>query len=187
MFAGCGEQELAALQNHGNPAVWETSVAHTKKQSKLVPFFSLGDDNFADKTTPVLGSKNGPKNGVHSFSPNLICLCPGDLAQFLGSVFGPQNGGRFVGKIFAAGRQIVQVLIVSAGTRQRFCIPLGFHGFAAPRAIVRHALQTCMSAHVLEQFKNMCGHKCSQGVENKCSRRCKTMEIQRYEKLLSRT
>ena len=36
-------------------------------------------------------------------------------------------------------------------------------------------------------FKNMCGHKCSQGVENKCLRRCKTMETQRYGKLLSRT
>ena len=44
----------------------------------------------------------------------------------------------------------MQVSIVSAGTRQRFCIPLGFHGFTAPRAIVRHALQTCMSAHILE-------------------------------------
>ena len=37
------------------------------------------------------------------------------------------------------------------------------------------------------QFKNMCGHKCSQGVENKCLRRCKTMEKQRHGKLLSRT
>ena len=28
------------------------------------------------------------------------------------------------------------------------------------------------------QFKNMCGHKRSQGVENNCSRRCKTMGTQ---------
>ena len=60
MFAGCGEQVLAALQSPGNPAVWETSVAYMKKQSKLV-LFLLGDNNFADKTTPVLGSKNAPK------------------------------------------------------------------------------------------------------------------------------
>ena len=33
----------------------------------------------------------------------------------------------------------------------------------------------------------MCGHKCSPGVENKCLRRCKTMEKQRRGKLLSRT
>ena len=32
------------------------------------------------------------------------------------------------------------------------------------------------------QFKNMCGHKCSTGVENKCLRRCKTMEKQRHGK-----
>ena len=69
----------------------------------------------------------------------------------------------------------MQVAIVSAGTRQKFCIPLGFHGFAAPRAIVLHALRTFMPTHVLELFKNMCGHTCSQGVENKCLRRCKTM------------
>ena len=37
------------------------------------------------------------------------------------------------------------------------------------------------------QFKNTCGHKCSPGVENKCLRRCKTMEKQRHGKLLSRT
>ena len=52
-------------------------------------FFSLGDDNFADKTTPVLGSKNDPKNGIHSFSLNLICLCPGDLAPVLSATFLP--------------------------------------------------------------------------------------------------
>ena len=61
MFAGCGEQVLAALQSPGNPAVWETSVAYMMKQSKLV-LFSLGDNNFADKTTPVLGvQKRTPK------------------------------------------------------------------------------------------------------------------------------
>ena len=40
VFAGCGEQVLAALQSPGNPAVWETSVAYMKKQSKLVLFFA---------------------------------------------------------------------------------------------------------------------------------------------------
>ena len=56
--------------------------------------FSLGDDNFADKTTPFWSPKTDPKM---------------DLAPVLGSVFGPQNGGRFVGKNFAAGRKIAQV------------------------------------------------------------------------------
>ena len=74
---------------------------------------------------------------------------------------GPRFGVRFwtpkrvpfVGKIFAAGRKIVQVSIVSAGTRQKFRIPLCHwvpHGFAAPRAIVLHALRTFMPTHVLE-------------------------------------
>jgi hypothetical protein len=80
-----------------------------------------GGKNFADKTTPVLGS-----------------------------VFGPQNGGRFVGKIVVTERKTAQVSIVSSCTRQKFPIPLAFQGFAAPRVLVLHTLRTFMSTHVLE-------------------------------------
>ena len=100
------------------------------------------------------------------------------MASILGSVSGPQNGGRFVGKILVSGRKIARVSIVSARTRQKFSMPLLFHGFAAPQALVLHTLRTFVATHVLELFKNMCGHKRSQGVENNCSRRCKTMGTQ---------
>ena len=100
------------------------------------------------------------------------------MASILGSVSGPQNGGRFVGKILVTGRKIARVSIVSARTRQKFSMPLLFHGFAAPQALVLHTLRTFMATHVLERFKNMCGHKRSQGVENNCSRRCKDMGTQ---------
>ena len=76
------------------------------------------------------------------------------------------------------GRKIARGSIVSAGTRQKFSMPLLFHGFAAPQALVLHARRTFMATHVLELFKNRCGHKRSQGVENNCSRRCKTMGTQ---------
>ena len=113
------------------------------------------------------------------------------MASILGSVSGRQNGGRFVGKILVTGRKIARVSIVSARTRQKFSMPLLFHGFAAPQALVLHTLRTFMATHVLEQFKNRCGHKRSQGVENDCSRRCKTMGTQwpsgMQAKLLSRT
>ena len=96
----------------------------------------------------------------------------------------------FVGKIFAAGRKIVQVSIVSAGTRQKFRIPLCHwvpmvlqrreQLFSTPcERLCPHMFLNCS--------RNMCGHKCSQGVENKCLRRCKTMEKQRHGNLLSRT
>ena len=75
-------------------------------------------------------------------------------------------------------RKIARGSIVSARTRQKFSMPLLFHGFAAPQALVLHARRTFMATHVLEQFKNRCGHKRSQGVENNCSRRCKTMGTQ---------
>ena len=146
MFAGCGEQVLAALQSPGNPAVWETSVAY---------IFSLGDNNFADKTTPVLGSKNGPQNGsIHSVQFDLLVRA---------IKTDPKTG----------------VVLSSFDCFRGYAtVPLGFQF-----AILRHALQACM----LLLNGNMCGHKCSQGVENKYSRRCKALETQRYGKLLSRT
>ena len=76
------------------------------------------------------------------------------------------------------GRKIARGSIVSARTRQKFSMPLLFHGFAAPQALVLHARRTFMATPVLELFKNRCGHKRSQGVENNCSRRCKTMGTQ---------
>ena len=76
------------------------------------------------------------------------------------------------------GRKIARGSIVSARTRQKFSMPLLFHGFAAPQALVLHARRTFMATHVLELFKKRCGHKRSQGVENNCSRRCKTMGTQ---------
>ena len=72
------------------------------------------------------------------------------MASILGSVSGPQNGGRFVGKILVTGRKIARVSIVSARTRQKFSMPLLFHGFAAPQALVLHTLRTFMATHVLE-------------------------------------
>ena len=73
------------------------------------------------------------------------------MASILGSVFGPQNGGRFVGKILSvAGRKIARGSIVSARTRQKLSTPLLFHGFAAPQALVLHARRTFMVTHVLE-------------------------------------
>ena len=68
----------------------------------------------------------------------------------MGSVSGPQNGGRFVGKILVIGRKIARVSIVSARARQKFSMPLLFHGFAAPQALVLHTLRTFMATHVLE-------------------------------------
>ena len=72
------------------------------------------------------------------------------MDSILVSVFGPQNGGRFVGKIVVTERKTAQVSIVSSCTRQKFPIPLGFQGFAAPRVLVLHTLRTFMSTHVLE-------------------------------------
>ena len=74
---------------------------------------------------PRFGVQKRTQNGGHSFSLNLICLCPDDLAPVFGVRFWTPKRGPFVRNFFAAGRKIVQVSIVSAGTRQKFCIPPG--------------------------------------------------------------
>ena len=62
----------------------------------------------------------------------------------------PKTGAVFVGKISVTGRKIARVSIVSARTRQKFSMPLLFHGFAAPQALVLHTLRRFMATHVLE-------------------------------------
>ena len=105
--------------------------AHMKKQSKLVPFFFARRRQFCRQNDPRFGVKKRTQKWSPFIQSQFDCLCPGDLAPVLGSVFGPQNGGRFVGKIFAAGRKIVQVLIVSAGTRQMVLHAAGFPWFCS--------------------------------------------------------
>ena len=97
------------------------NLSCTRGDNRNLHYFLPGGKNFADKTTPVSGS-----------------------------VFGPQNGVRFVGKIVVTERKTAQVSIVSSCTRQKFPIPLGFQGFAAPRVLVLHTLRTFMSTRVLE-------------------------------------
>ena len=60
---------------------------------------------FCRQNGPRFGVQNGPQNGGHSFSLNLICLCPDDLAPVLGSRKRTPKRGPFVGKIFAVGRK----------------------------------------------------------------------------------
>ena len=50
------------------------------------------------------------------------------------------------------GRKIARGSIVSARTRQKFSMPLLFHGFAAPQALFLHARRTFMATHVLELY-----------------------------------
>ena len=142
------------------------------------PLFFDRRQKFCRQTAPVLGPETDPKTGAKSSGHKQIKLRLNEWPPFWGPFLGSQNGGRFVGKILVTGRKIARVSIVSARTRQKFSMPLLFHGFAAPQALVLHTLRTFMATHVLELFKNMCGHKHSQGVENNCSRRCKTMGTQ---------
>ena len=132
---------LAALQNHGNPVAqrYAKLLSRTCGNNRNLHYFSTGGKNFAGKRAPAKSS--GHKQ---------IKLRLNEWPPFWGPFLGSQNGGRFVGKILVTGRKIARVSIVSARTRQKFSMPLLFHGFAAPQALVLHTLRTFMATHVLE-------------------------------------
>ena len=80
------------------------------------------------------------------------------------SVSGLQKGAVLSAKFFAAGRKIAQVALVSAGTRQKFCIPLGFHGsqrreqlFSTPCERFCHSSRTCLDIHVRRVWRTSGG------------------------------
>ena len=134
---------------------WEpsgTGVCETRTSgnNRHLHYFSTGGKNFADKRPPFWGPETDPKTGAKSSGHKQIKLRLNEWPPFWGPFLGSQNGGRFVGKILVTGRKIARVSIVSARTRQKFSMPLLFHGFAAPQALVLHTLRTFMATHVLE-------------------------------------
>ena len=151
--------------------------SRTRGNNRNLHYFSPGGKNFADKTTPVLGSVLAQSPGHKQIKLRLSEWTP-----FWGPFLDTKTGVVLSAKLLSPSEKKAQISIVSSCARQKFPIPLGFHGFAAPRVLVLHTLRTFMSTHVLEQFKNMCGHTCLQGVANNCSWRCQTMETQRYAK-----
>ena len=88
--------------------------------------------NFVPTNGPRFGVQKRTKRGPSRPDTKQIKLRLNEWPPF-GSVSGPQNGGRFVGKILVTGRKIARGSMVSAGMRQKFSMPLLFHGFAARR------------------------------------------------------
>ena len=132
MLAGRGEQLVVALQNHGNPAVCKTCRVPAET-IETCTIFCPAAKILPTKRPPFWGPFLDPKTGAKSPGHKQI------LHYFLPG-----------GKIVVTERKKAQVSIVSSCTRQKFPIPLGFQGFAAPRVLVLHTLRTFMSTHVLE-------------------------------------
>ena len=139
MLAGRGEELLAALQNHGNPAVCKTC---------RVPAETIEPCTIFQK----ICRQNDPRFGVRFWTPKRGPSRPDKQIKLRLNEWTPFWGPktRFVGKIVVLERKKAQVSIVSSCTRQKFPIPLGFQGFAAPRVLVLHTPRTFMSTHVLE-------------------------------------
>ena len=72
---------------------------------------------------------------------------------FWGPFLDPKTGAVLWAK-FQSRRKIARVSIVSARARQKFSMPLLFHGFAAPQALVLHTLRTFMATHVFPLIQN---------------------------------
>ena len=118
-----------ALQNHGNPVAqrYAKLLSRTCRNNRNSCYFSPGGRRLK------FCRQNGPRFGVRKRTPKWRPLIQSQFDLLVSGRLGPRFGvrfwtpkrGPFVGKIFAAGRKIAQVSIVSAGTRQKFCIPLG--------------------------------------------------------------
>ena len=72
------------------------------------------------------------------------------MDSIFGIVLDPKTGVVLSAKLSSPSEKKAQVSIVSARARQKFSMPLLFHGFAAPQALVLHTLRTFMATHVLE-------------------------------------
>ena len=117
------------------------NLSRTRRNNRNLHYFLPGGKKFADKTTPVLGS---PQNGGQV--EKQIKLRLNEWTPFWGPFLDPKTGV-FVGKIPSEKKHKFRF---SSCARQKFPIPLGFQGFAAPRVLVLHTLRTFMSTHVLE-------------------------------------
>ena len=111
--------------------------------------------------------QNGPRFGVQKRTPKWRPLIQSQFDLLVSGRLGPRFGVRFLDpKTGAVCRQnfcrrakIVQVSIVFrryATEVLHTAGPLGSHGFAAPRAIVLHALRTFMPTPVLELVYVVC-------------------------------
>ena len=105
--------------------------------------------NLPTKRPPFWGPKTDPKTGAKSPGHKQIKLRLNEWAPFLGPFLDPKTGVVLSAKLSSPSEKKAQVSIVFSCTRQKFPIPLGFHGFAAPRVLVLHTLRTFMSTHVL--------------------------------------
>ena len=141
----------AALQNHGKAAAWKTSVARVQKHRNSC-YFCPVTKILPTKRPPFWGPETDSKmEATHSVSTEFACVRT-TWPPFWGPFVDPKTG--------AVCRQIFCRLAKNSASFDCFrrCAtevlhtagPLGSHGFAAPRAIVLHALRTFMPTHVLE-------------------------------------
>ena len=123
-----------------------------QKQSKFLLFFA---------GWPKFCRQNGPRFGVQKRTPKWRPLVQSQLDLLVSGRLGPRFGVRFwTPKRGPYCRQIFCRRAKNTASFDCFCRyatevlhtagPLGFHGFAAPRAIVLHALRTFMPTHVLD-------------------------------------
>ena len=147
---GRGEQLLAALQNHGNPVAQRRAklLSRTCGNNRNLHYFSPGGKKIADKRPPFWGPET--KTGTKSSGHKQIKLRLNEWPPFWGLFLDTKTGAVLPVKFLVTGRKIARVSIVSARARQKFSMPLLFHGFAAPQALVLHTLRTFMATHVLE-------------------------------------
>ena len=103
------------------------------------------------KRPPFWAPKKDPKTEAKSPGHKQIKLRLNEWTPFLGPFFDPKTGVVLSAKLSSPSeKKGTSFDCFFMYTRQKFPIPPGFHGFAAPRVLVLHTLRTFMPTHVLE-------------------------------------
>ena len=148
MLAGRREQLLVALQNHGNPAVCKTCRVPAET-IETCTIFCPAAKILPTKRPPFWGPFLDPKTGAKLPGHKQIKLRLNEWTPFWCPFLDPKTGVVLLAKLLSPSEK-KHKFRVSSCTRQKFPIPLGFQGFAAPGVLVLHTLRTFMSTHVLE-------------------------------------
>ena len=135
-------------QNHGNPAVCKTCrvPAETIETCTILP----GGKNFADKTTPVLGSVLDTKTGAKSPGHKQIKLRLNEWAPFWGPFLDPKTGFVLSAKLLSPSEKQHKFRLFLHVRDRSFPYRWLSRALQPPRVLVLHTLRTFMSTHVLE-------------------------------------
>ena len=160
----CGHKRLQGVENNCSrrceamETQWPSGMqnfAYLQKESKVAVFFCPAAKILPTIWPPFRGPEMDLKTGAKSSGHKQNKVRLKEWPPFWGPFLDPKTGVLLSAKFLVTGRKIARVSIVSAGARQKFSTPLGFHGFAAPHLFSTPCEHLC--PHMFLTGKALCG------------------------------